>query len=121
MKYLIEHAFEWEYPQAYMYNLAAYYRDIREFGLARKYLEMSAAMGDAISKEELGILWYYGLCGEPDYEKAYRYFTETGSRRSRYMLSDMYYYGQYVRQSYSKSREIIEKLFASVQSEYFVS
>ena len=118
MNYLIENTPEWDYPQAFMYDLAVYYRDIREFGLSRKYLEMAVAMGDSISKEELGLLWYYGLCGKPDYEKAYLYFTETGSRRSQYMLSDMYYYGQYVRQSYSKSREIIEKLFAAVRTEY---
>ena len=70
------------------------------------------------SKEELGFLWYYGLCGRPDYEKAYRYFTEIGTRRCKYMLSDMYHYGQYVKQSNYRSREIIEELFIAVESEY---
>lgn len=118
MKYLIEHTSSWDYPQAFMYNLAIYYRDIREFELEKKYLEMSAALDDSTSKAELGFLWYYGLCGTPDYEKAYRYFAETGTRRCKYMLSDMYHYGQYVHQSNYRSREIIEELFVAVESEH---
>lgn len=35
MKYLIENAGPWDYPQAYMFNLAMYYRDIREFELEK--------------------------------------------------------------------------------------
>ena len=118
MQYLIEHTSPWDYPQAFMYNLAIYYRDIREFELEKKYLEMGAALDDPTSKAELGFLWYYGVCGRPDYEKAYRYFTETGTRRCKYMLSDMYHYGQYVKQSNYKSREIIEELFIAVESEH---
>ena len=118
MEYLIKHTPLSDYPQAFMYNLAVYYRDIREFELEKKYLEMGAALDDPISKEELGFLWYYGLCGEIDFEKAYQCFSDSESRRSQYMLSDMYHYGQYVEKSNYKSREIIEELFVRVESEY---
>lgn len=118
MKYLIENTSSWDYPQAYMYNLAIYYRNIREFELEKKYLEMGAALDDPTSKAELGFLWYYGLCGRPDYEKAYRYFTETATPQCKYMLSDMYHYGQYVKQSNYRSREILEELFIAVESEH---
>ena len=86
--------------------------------MKKKYLEMGAEEDSFVLKEELGFLWYYGLCGKPDYEKAYRYFIEAKGKRSKYMLADMYSCGQYVRKDKARSRKILEQLFDEVESDY---
>ena len=117
MRMLIDEAV-WESDiVAFSYNLAIYYRDIKAFGLEKKYLELGAQYDSDLHKEELGLLWYYGLGVEQDFEKAYHYFLECGERRSQYMISDMYRDGSYVQQNRRKSRKIIEGLFKQVEVE----
>ena len=101
----------------FSYNLAVYYRNIKEFDLEKKYLEIGELQDDTACKEELGFIWYYGLCGQVDYKKAYNYFKACGTRRSLYMISDMYHKGQYLERNDYKSREILEDLIVDLESE----
>ncbi len=121
MKYLIDTAVFDSDVIAFSYNLAMYYRDIEEFELEKKYLEIGAKYEDSsfvsFFYEELGFIWYYGLGGEQSYEQAYRYFKDGEERRSRYMMAEMYQYGHYVEQDREKSRGILEDLFAGVEEE----
>lgn len=112
MKYLIETAYNKDDISAFSYNLAMYYHNIRNFQLEKKYLELGASVKSELAIEELGILWYYGLCGEINYKKAFHYFSESNTRRSLYMLADMYHYGQYVEKDVAKAREILENLYS---------
>lgn len=102
---------------AFSYNLAMYYRDIQNFPLEKKYLEMGEKEGSSIHREELGIMLYYGLCDEPDYKQAYEMFRQCDTRRASYMIADMYHYGQGVKRDLDKCREILEGLFADVECE----
>lgn len=117
MKYLIDTAVFPDDIRAFSYNLAMYYRDIREFQLEKKYLEMGAVLNDSSAKEQLGCIWYYGLCGEWNFEKAFQYFSESRTRTSRYMLADMYHYGYYVKQNSDESRKILEKLYIELEEQ----
>jgi hypothetical protein len=99
------------------YNLAMYYRNIKDFRLEKKYLEIGNDLGSPFSMEQLGVIWYYGLCGEQDYEKAYHCFHDCGTRRGKYMLADMYHDGRYVEKDISKCQEILDELFIGVESE----
>ena len=100
-----------------VFNLAVYYRNIKEFQLEKKYLEIGKKMGDAFCKEQLGFIWYYGLCGELDYKKAYRYFKDCGTRNGLYMIADMYHKGQCVDRNDYKCREILEDLMLELEDE----
>ena len=117
MKYLVEKAYDPVEKQMSSFNLAMYFRDIKEFQLEKKYLEISLEAGDPFSREQLGFIWYYGLCGEQSFEKAFQCFKECGFERSQYMMADMYHYGQYVQPDIPKCREIIEKLFIRLEPE----
>ena len=117
MEYLIQTAYDPADRIAFSYNLAMYYRDIKDFRLEKKYLEVAAESDESFLKEELGFLWYYGLGGEQNYEKAFQCFNACDSRKSQYMLADMYRFGQYVRKDRTTSRKIIEKLFDGIEPE----
>ena len=117
MEYFIRNA---EFPDdavAFSYNLAMYYRDIRNFPLEKKYLEIGAKEGNPVCREEMGIMYYYGLCDEPDYKKAYEIFEQCDTRRAAYLIADMYHYGRFVKRDYDKCRDILEGLFADVECE----
>ncbi len=94
MKFFIETEEEPAEKIVSIFNLDMYYRDIKEFVLEKKYMEMGAELGNEFCKEKLGFIWYYGLCGEQDYEKAFRYFNECRTIDSLCMISDMYRLGQ---------------------------
>lgn len=94
-----------------------YYRDIKDFLLERKNLEIGAELGEVYSKEQLGFMCYYGLGRPLDFEKVYQYFEECNTRRSQFMLADMYRFGQFVKQDLIKSRMILEDLMIPVDSE----
>ena len=117
MEYLIENETDLAGRQMASFNLASYYRNIRKFRLAKKYYEICADLGDNFSKEQLGFIWYYGLCGEQSFEKAFQLFRDVNFERSRYMIADMYHYGQYVEKDIDKCRELLEDLFSKVKKE----
>ena len=111
MEYLIKNAYFPEDIPVYSFNLAIYYRDIKNFTLEKKYLEICEQYGNDICKEQLGFIWYYGLCGQTDYKKAFSLFNECDTPLGLCMIADMYLYGQYVNKDRVKSRSIIEDLF----------
>lgn len=117
MEYLIKNAVFVDDIIAFSYNLAMYYRDIQNFPLEKKYLEMGEKEGSSIHREELGLMLYYGLCDEPDYTRAYEMFRQCDTRRASYMIADMFHYGHGVTQDLDKCREILEGLFADVECE----
>ena len=110
MEYLAQNTPRENHSEAFSYNLAMHYMEKKEFFLAKKYLEQGAETGDWTCKEGLGIIWYYGLCGEQDFEKAYKYFENRTWGRSAYLLADMYHYGYCVEKNPDKCREILESL-----------
>ena len=117
MEYLIKTAVFDDDIIAFSYNLAMYYRDIRKFDLEKKYLELGIQHGSDVGKEQLGLIWYYGLCGDQDYELAYTLFKDSNSRTGEYMISDMYHNGQFVPWDDDKCRDILESIFENVESE----
>ncbi len=116
-KYLIDTAYYEDDIIAFSYNLAMYYRDIKNFALEKKYLEIGVEHESDLSKEQIGFIWYYGLDHVQNYEKAFKCFSECGTRRGQYMTADMYHYGQYVERSLGRCRSILENLFEQVESE----
>lgn len=117
MKQLIDSAYLEDDIIAFSYNLAIYYRDIREFELEKKYLELGAQHGSPFHEEELGFLYYYGLTGERNFKKAYQYFSKCESRRSQYMLADMYHDGAGVPEDAMKAWDILAELMEDLESE----
>lgn len=117
MKYLIDTAVFEDDIIAFSYNLAMYYRDIKNFNLAKKYFEIGVEHGSSLSREELGYLYYYGIDHQVDFEKAFKLFEQCDTRRALYMIADMYHYGQYVERDIYKCRRILEKLYEDVLSE----
>ena len=101
----------------FSFNLAMYYRNVKEFQLEKKYLEIGEMNDDSFCKEQLGFIWYYGLCGEINYKKAYEYFKACETRTGQYMISDMYHKGQYIQRDDFKSFEILEELIVELDSE----
>ncbi len=101
-----------------MMILGGYYYGHERFDLALKYYEMAAEFELAVANQGLGYLWYYGLCGEIDYEKAFFYFAKSvdqGNRLCVYTLADMIENGYYVEQNHSMYVELIEKAYLDVK------
>ena len=119
MKYIIDNAWDDSDIRAFSYNLAMYYRDIKDFRLERKYLEMGAKLDGDFSKEELGILCYYGWDGVPDYEKAFKLLNKCDTKRAKYLISDMYRYGYYVKEDLNKCKRILNKLYRETNDERY--
>ena len=119
MKKLIEETPEKDCTQAFAYNLAMHYMNVKKFELAKEYFEIGAKTGDWTCKQGLGIIWYYGLCGEQDFEKAYMYFENRKFGRSAYLLAEMYHFGNYVERDDVKCRQILEELFEKAIAERY--
>lgn len=117
MEYLIENSPTDDDIAAFSFNLAMYYRDIKDFRLEKKYLDICSQHGSEFGDLYMGFIWYYGLCGECDYEKAYKLFEKSNTRQGRYMIADMYHEGKYVRKDNDKCREILEELLDEVEPE----
>ena len=105
----------------WMCALGGYYYGKKDYILARKYYEMADEGGDEWAPEGLGYIWYYGRCGEVDYEKAFHYYSkaaENGLLQSEIKLADMYKNGYFVEQDYDEYCRIIEKAYKSVPVMY---
>ncbi len=63
----------------------------------------------------LGYIFYYGRCGgEPDYEKAFFYFSlgaAGGVDESIYKLADMYFHGYYVPKNLDAARTLVNRVY----------
>ena len=87
-----------------MVNLGGWYYDggrgfEQNFKAAFELYEMASALGNRQAQENLGYCYYYGRVGEPDYEKAFKYFALGAldqSLVSLYKIADMYRVGLYV-------------------------
>jgi len=103
----------------YMMMLGGQYYERRDFDLALKYYDMASEKGDSDADECLGYVYYYGRVGEPDYEKAFMYFSrgmERGNVVSAYKVADMYKNGYFVERDYGKYAEIVESLWSQYSS-----
>ena len=98
----------------YMAEIGSYYYAQKDFQLAKKYYEMAVLAGNVWANDGLGYIYYYGRVGEPDYKKAFEYFSkakEGGITEAAYKVADMYKNGYGVEQNYDKYVEIIEELY----------
>lgn len=115
LKYLIDETGEGEYIS----TLAGYYYEQRRFDLALKYYEEAAKKGVLHAFEGLGYIWYYGRTGEPDYEKAFMYYSkaaEMGSLSSGVKVADMYKNGYFVEKNYDEYKRRIMELYPKVKN-----
>lgn len=102
-----------------MMQLGGYYYEQKRFDLALKYYEMAASYGLDEADEGLGYIWYYGRCGERDYEKAFYHYSrsmERGNLTCTYKVADMYKNGYYVEKDYEKYVSIIEGLYPRIKN-----
>lgn len=100
------------------YNLACHYEKIGKFDLALKYYEISAGYGTSAAYGQIGRIYYYGLAGEVDYEKAYNNILQADKLEwyfEDYIISDMYRYGYYVEKNMQKSQQIIKDLYMKIK------
>jgi len=66
---------------------------------------------------ELGKLYLNGRLGEPDYDKAFEFLTDSagsGNIIALCLISDMYRYGQGVKQNSEKAWSVLEPLYAQM-------
>lgn len=72
----------------------------QDFEKALHYYKIAEKMGNSYSAENLGYIYYYGRCGEKNYEKAFLQFVKGavtfGRAISYYKLGDMYKNGFYI-------------------------
>jgi len=113
--YLINHYGDTFEGSVYMFNLGDHYLRHGEYQLALKYLERSVSCDNEFAGYPLGIIWYYGLAGKTDYEKAYNLFTESESLpQSKLMLAEMHKEGHFVKKDISRYRQYIFDAFEQV-------
>ena len=124
MHFLIE---RYRDPQD-MHNLAFFYLEQRCFELELKYLEMAAEYDYPPALEDLGYIWYYGLTGTVDYEKAYGYFLrgmegydDVVRFNCEFKVADMYRNGFYVDKDEDRYRDMIERLYQKMVNPGFLN
>lgn len=102
------------------YNFGSYYMGIERYDCALKYFKMGANLCSGMSCAEIGKIYYYGLTGEVDYEKAYLYLKLADDmhwKNDSYLIADMYRYGQYLEKDYNKYDDMISDLFDLVEED----
>ena len=113
--FLIDHYGDTFDGSVCMFNLANHYLRRKEYALAFKYLERSAACDNDVAYNSLGTIYYYGLIGKPDYQKAFECFEKTKYLPlSKLMLAEMYKKGQYVDKDLKMYRQYIFDTFEQV-------
>lgn len=102
-----------------MYNLANLYKRRGEHDLALKYFEMcSAGGGSKLADMEIADIYYYGLTGITDHEKAFRYYSaaaKIGFPKAKLRLADMYKNGLYVKQDDEQYRILIFDVYNQIR------
>lgn len=102
----------------YMMELGAHYYRNKDFELAEEYYLLAAENKNPYAYECLGYVYYYGRVGQPDYEKAFKYFKlgmEVDDITCSYKLADMYKNGYYVEKNYDEYCKIIKSLYPKVR------
>ena len=98
----------------FMTYYGGYFYEKRDFKTAKKYYEMAAKKKYPSAYLCLGYIYYYGRVGEPDYDKAFKYYklaSDCDIDEAAYKLADMYKNGYGVQQSYETYVSIIEDLY----------
>ena len=98
----------------------------QSFEKAVHYYEMAADKGNYQAMENLGYCYYYGRVGEPDYERAYQYFSLCaliGGGVALYKIGDMYLNGYYVSKSETNAFRLYLRCLETMteESEPFVA
>lgn len=102
----------------YMIELGAHYYSNKDFELAEEYYLLAAESKNPYAYECLGYVYYYGRVGQPDYEKAFKYFKlgmEADDITCSYKLADMFKNGYYVEKNYDEYCRIIKSLYPKVR------
>ena len=108
LTFLIDYYGETFDGSVYMFNLGTHYLRRGEYSLAEKYLQRSASCDNEYACQPLGLIWYYGLNGSVDYEKAFDCFLKSEETPlSKVMLGEMYKEGHFVEKDKKKYREYI--------------
>ncbi len=110
LDYLIEKTGDLKYAT----QLGGFYYENKKFDLALKYYLLGAEANDKYALVGLGYIYYYGRCGEVDYNQAFEYYSrasELGEDEATLRISDMYYKGKGVKKDLEKSKEILKELY----------
>ena len=105
-----------------MARLGGYYYGKKEFDLAEKYYLMADEFGNQWAAEGLGYVYYYGRTGEPNYEKAFHYYSKAAKKgyiQSTIKIADMYRNGYYVEKDMKKYEEVIEELYQGTKTKKY--
>ena len=79
--------------------------------IGMKWYRRGAELGDARCMDRLGFALYYGLAGEPDYSKAFRYISEAacnGMPTSQYLMGMCYLEGRGIGKDSGRARKWLE-------------
>ena len=101
--------------------LGGLYYEAEKYPLAEKYYLLAYEHGDKGISSGLGFIYFYGRVGTPDYEKAFRYFSEAkelGDKEAAMKLADMYERGYGVEKNEKKYEEILRELWKELEDSY---
>lgn len=101
-----------------MYNLASLYKRKGEYALALKYFELcSENGGSTLADMEIADIYYDGLTGIIDYEKAFKYYSvaaKNGFPKAKLRLADMYKNGLFVDQDEEQYRKLVFEVYDQI-------
>ena len=98
--------------------LGGIYYEQENYPLAEKYYLAAYEHGNKGIASGLGFIYFYGRVGTPDYEKAFRYFSEAkdlGDKEAAMKLADMYERGLGVAKDEAKYEEILRALWKELE------
>ena len=101
-----------------MGHLGGIYYEQEKYQLAEKYYLSAYDHGDKGIADGLGFIYFYGRVGTPDYEKAFRYFSEAkelGDKEAAMKIADMYERGLGVEKDEAKYEEILRGLWKELE------
>ncbi len=99
--------------------LGGLYYEAEKYPLAEKYYLMSYENGNKYIASGLGFIYFYGRVGTPDYEKAFRYFSEAkelGDKEAAMKIADMYERGLGVEKDEKKYEGILRELWKELEN-----
>ncbi len=123
LEYLISRGPKDREYDRYNLELGSYYYGKKLYDLARKYYSVAAEYGNKNAMLGLGYIYYYGRCGQVDYEKAFYYYSQVSDtfEEAAYKVADMYKNGYYVEKDMAKYEEIVTSLYTKLQGQDYVN
>jgi len=103
----------------YMMELGGYYYERKKFDLAEKYYLRAAELNNGYANVCLGYIYYYGRVGQPDYKKAFEYYSKAMNDdyiEGVYKVADMYKKGLYVEKDVKKYEHIIRSAYDYIEN-----